>query len=487
MSILVVVSDPTDWKLQIPGTRVVTARDYLTNPEFVNSGRHPVFNLCRSFRYQRFGYYVSLVADARGHRPFPTPSTIQALKSKTILNAAASDLEDVIQASLKPLASREFTLTAYFGRNIADRHARLAMALFRAFPTPLLRAHFKRGRHGRWTLENLEPISPSDVPDEHKDFLREVAQEYFKKRHAVKTSRRAAAYDLAILINPDEPDPPSNPKAIQKFIGAGRSLGFDVEPIGRSDYHRLAEFDALFVRETTQVNHHTFRFAQKAAFAGMVVIDDPLSILRCTNKVYLAELLARRDIATPKTMIVHRGNAADVVAELGLPCILKQPDSSFSQGVSKADTREEYDRAVADLLGKSDLVIAQEFAHTEFDWRIGVLGRRPIYACKYFMVDEHWQVVTRDQGGTREGASECVPLDRVPKRVVSAAVKAATQIGDGLYGVDIKEVKGHALVIEVNDNPSIDNGCEDELLGDALYLEIVRYFRDQLEARRRRG
>jgi glutathione synthase/RimK-type ligase-like ATP-grasp enzyme len=486
MSILVVVSDPTDWDLEIPGTRVVTARDYLTNPEFVNSGRHPVFNLCRSFRYQRFGYYVSLVADARGHRPFPTPSTIQALKSKTILNAAAADLDDVIQHSLKPLASREFTLTAYFGRNIADRHARLAMALFRAFPTPLLRGHFRR-RSGRWTLENLEPISPSDVPDEHWDFLSEVAQDYFKRRHAVKTSRRSAAYDLAILVNPDESDPPSNPKAIQKFVNAGRSLGFDVEMIGRGDYHRLAEFDALFIRETTQVNHHTFRFAQKAAFAGMVVIDDPLSILRCTNKVYLAELLARRGIATPNTMIVHRGNASEVVEKLGLPCILKQPDSSFSQGVSKADTRDDYDRLLTDLLGRSDLVIAQEFAHTEFDWRVGVLARRPIYACKYFMVEEHWQVVAREPGGTKEGASECVPLDRVPKRVVSAAVKAATQIGDGLYGVDVKETRGKALVIEVNDNPSIDAGCEDELLGDALYLEIIRYFRDMLEAKRRRG
>jgi hypothetical protein len=118
---------------------------------------------------------------------------------------------------------------------------------------------------------------------------------------------------------------------------------------------------------------------------------------------------------------------------------------------------------------------------------VGVLARRPIYACKYFMVEEHWQVVAREPGGTKEGASECVPLDRVPKRVVSAAVKAATQIGDGLYGVDVKETRGKALVIEVNDNPSIDAGCEDELLGDALYLEIIRYFRDMLEAKRRRG
>jgi glutathione synthase/RimK-type ligase-like ATP-grasp enzyme len=487
MTILIVVSDAADWEVEIPGTRVVTARDYLTSTRYTTNGRAPVFNLCRSFRYQKFGYYVSLVADARGHRPFPTPSTIQALKSRTILNAAAAEMSDVIQQSLKPLASREFTVTAYFGRNIADRHARLAMALFRAFPAPLLRGYFKRTRAGQWTLENLEPMSPTDVPAEHWDFLSEVAEDYFKRRHALKTSRKAAAYDLAILANPDESDPPSNPRAIQKFLAAGRSLGFDVEVIGRNDYHRIMEFDALFIRETTQVNHHTFRFAQKAAFAGMVVIDDPVSILRCTNKVYLAELLARRGIATPKTMILHRGNASDAPDELGLPCILKQPDSSFSQGVSKADTREEYERAAADLLARSDLVIAQEFAHTEFDWRIGILGRRPLYACKYFMAHQHWQVVRREGGGKKEGNSECVPLDRVPRRVVSAAVKAANQIGDGLYGVDLKETRGRALVIEVNDNPSLDAGCEDELLGDALYRQIVRHFRDLLDAKRNRA
>ncbi len=53
----------------------------------------------------------------------------------------------------------------------------------------------------------------------------------------------------------------------------------------------------LFIRETTYVDHHSFRFSRRAEAEGLVVIDDPQSILRCTNKVFLAEAFARRGSA----------------------------------------------------------------------------------------------------------------------------------------------------------------------------------------------
>ena len=61
---------------------------------------------------------------------------------------------------------------------------------------------------------------------------------------------------------------------------------------------------------------------------------------------------------------------------------------------------------------------------------------------------------------------------------------AGARIGDGLYGVDLKEVKGKAFVIEVNDNPSIDAGCEDQVLGEELYLAIMASLRRRMDRRR---
>jgi len=95
-----------------------------------------------------------------------------------------------------------------------------------------------------------------------------------------------------------------------------------------------------------------------------VVIDDPESILKCNNKVYLAEFLGRHHLPAPRTLIVHKGNVGEIIPALGLPCVLKQPDSSFSMGVVKAETEAELYARVSALLDKSELVIAQEWLPT---------------------------------------------------------------------------------------------------------------------------
>jgi glutathione synthase/RimK-type ligase-like ATP-grasp enzyme len=79
-------------------------------------------------------------------------------------------------------------------------------------------------------------------------------------------------------------------------------------------------------------------------------------------------------------------------------------------------------------------------------------------------------------GGTndRYGKAETMRVEDAPPAVVQTALKAANLIGDGLYGVDLKEINGKIVVIEVNDNPSIDAGVEDIVLKDELYLTIIR-------------
>jgi glutathione synthase/RimK-type ligase-like ATP-grasp enzyme len=252
------------------------------------------------------------------------------------------------------------------------------------------------------------------------------------------------------------------------------------EIIGRDAIDRLEEFDALFIRDTTYLEHYTYRFAQRAQARGMVVIDDPESILQCNNKVYLNELLGRHGIPVPKTLMVHRDNIGDIAPSLGLPCILKQPDGGFSLGVRKASTEEELRRQAAALLEKSELIIAQEFLPTDFDWRVTVLERRPLFVCQYFMAPGHWQVHKYERERHLEGRTVALSVGEAPRPVVETALKAANLIGDGLYGVDLKEIRTPAgsecCVMEINDNPNIDAGNEDGVLKDALYREVMAVF-----------
>lgn len=483
MRILLVVDSPKEWPLDIPNVSVLGATDYLTDPQYAELRRVRVFNLCRSYRYQSSGYYVSLLATARGHKPIPSVTTLQDMKMQTMIRMVSEEQNDLLQRSLASIKSRRFTLSIYFGRNLARKHERLSLQLFNLFQAPFLRAQFHRPDGRKWQLQSIAPISAKDIPSSHRPFAIRAATAYFQGRRFSTRKRKPPRYTMAILYDPEAKEPPSDGKALLRFERAAESMDIGVEFVTKDDYSRIVEFDALFIRETTFVNHYTYRFARRATAEGLVVIDDPESILKCTNKVYVAELLDRHDVPAPRTMILHEGNMEEVAAgALGFPCVLKQPDSAFSLGVVKADNALELIEKARALLAKSELVVAQEFLPTEFDWRIGIFDRKPLYACRYFMARKHWQITRRVQGGGQwDGAVETLPVELAPAQAVRTALRAANLIGDGLYGVDIKQIGRSFYVIEINDNPSIDSGYEDAVLKQTLYERIMEGFLRRME------
>ena len=257
-----------------------------------------------------------------------------------------------------------------------------------------------------------------------------------------------------------------------------------VELIEKKDLSRLTQFDALFIREITAVTHHTFQFARKAVAEGMPVIDDPASILRCTNKAFLAELLREHAIATPLTHMVSRRTLADMQHRLAYPVVVKVPDGAFSRSVKKAESFEQLQAIAKNMLKESEIILVQEFMYTDFDWRIGVLAGQALFAAKYFMCDGHWQILQHTANGKyTEGRVQAVPLDEVPHQVLAAAVSSARLVGNGFYGVDLKSTVAGVYVIEINDNPNLDVGVEDAALGDGLYRVLLMHFLKQVEQR----
>ncbi|MBR9830165.1 MAG: RimK family alpha-L-glutamate ligase, partial [Oceanospirillales bacterium] len=122
--------------------------------------------------------------------------------------------------------------------------------------------------------------------------------------------------------------------------------------------------------------------------------------------------------------------------------------------------------------------------YTEYDWRIGILNNKPLYACKYMMTRGHWQIYNHSSGEAESGDFETLPIHEVPPKVLKTALKATKLIGDGLYGVDLKQTGDKVVIIEVNDNPSIDSGVEDLYLQTSLYRMIMEEFLRRMERRR---
>lgn len=94
MKIVIVAPDADKWDLGLPNVEIVPPRRYITDPRFLHYGRCRVLNLCRSYQYQSSGYYVSLLATARGHRPTPSVSTMRDLHGGFFANYIDSELEE---------------------------------------------------------------------------------------------------------------------------------------------------------------------------------------------------------------------------------------------------------------------------------------------------------------------------------------------------------------------------------------------------------
>jgi glutathione synthase/RimK-type ligase-like ATP-grasp enzyme len=492
--IIVIVEKLKDWNSYYPVEQLMTPQDYLVNWDenlYEAQGakeRIKIINLCRNYKYLSNGYYCSLLAEARGHSVIPSVKAINDLSKSTLYSLATEDLDLAIQKAFKGQPPGDpISITIYFGKTEKEQLLEVARQLFDLFPCPILHVDFEWDK--RWEISTIRTGSLNTLSDQEEDKFAGALDEYSSKIWRKPKAKKKYRYDLAILHNPQDEMPPSDKKALSNFIKAGKELDVQVEFIEKRDFGRIAEYDALFIRETTSITNHTYRFAKKAEAEGLVCIDDSMSILRCTNKIYLHNLLHSNHINSPKTLVI--GNTTEQLREaidtIGFPMIIKIPDGSFSKGIYKVKTEEELRVVTDDLFRKTALLLAQEFFYTDFDWRIGILNDRPIYACKYYMTKGHWQIYDHNKKarkGIESGDSETFPISKVPKHVINAALKLSHQIGNSLYGVDLKEKNGKAYIIEINDNPNIDSDVEDAIAGMDLYHNIIHDFVRRIEEKK---
>ena len=480
---LVVIDAPAA-DLVMDAAEIISFDTYLSDYPKLGQAKRRVLNLCDTEHYLSKGYYCSLLAEARQHKVLPSVQTINELRQTSQDADWWIDLPAAIMSSIE-ITADPIEFSVFVGRSVEPKWARLARHLFERFAAPLLRVSINVGPNLRVRVARM---GLNDVSADERDFFEDALSHYVSEGWRKPVAARKYRWDLAILVDPNEPLPPSDKEAIKRFGKAAGKLGINSELISHNDMTRLTQFDALFIRETTAIDHPTYRMASLAEREGLVVMDDPKSILRCCNKVFLHDAFAYSQVPSLKTKVV--ADASEETLEMlegmfGYPMVIKLPESSFSLGVFKVDSRETLVQRLKDLLTNTALVLVQEFCFTEFDWRIGVLNGKPIYACRYHMARKHWQIYNHGAARSKSGGFDAMPTFEVPTKVLAAAVKACAVVGNGLYGVDLKQRGESVYVIEVNDNPSIDHGVENRYLGDELYMIVMSEFAARLETRGR--
>ncbi|MCA1300060.1 RimK family protein [Stappia indica] len=483
---VVLVDNPKDVSNADTPHKVMSVRDYLMRPKLFAGTSPNIINLSRSYVYQGAGYYASLLAEARQHRVLPNVETVLELSRKGLYRHALPELEDRLNRCLEKADGEEADgerILVCLGRTGTAALEPFARLLFDWYRAPILEVSVAPGA---WrSIRRIRMMPVSELSPEARAFMMESLERYTHRAWRAPKQRVAMKHALAVLSNPKEELPPSSQASLRHMAKVAARQGVEIVPIGKGDLDRLAQYDALFIRETTNIDNHTYRFARRAVQEGMPVIDDPVSMIRCTNKVYLSELLEANGVAGPRTAILSSlREAADLEARLGSPVVLKIPDGSFSRGVFRVEGAAAIADKVKTLLEDSDIILAQEYCPTEFDWRVGVLGGEPLFAVQYLMAKKHWQIVKHQDGKpAQEGSFRTVSLAEAPPAVVDMAVRAARLIGDGLYGVDLKVFGDRVVVIEVNDNPNLDHGVEDAGEKDAVWERLIRWFVQKIEAR----
>ncbi|MCB1841338.1 MAG: RimK-like ATPgrasp N-terminal domain-containing protein, partial [Halioglobus sp.] len=272
---VILIENARDWKPGYPQLPVVEAREYLAGSTGLNRSGVHVINLCRSQRYLSEGYYCSLLAEARRHRILPSVRTLQDLSRKSIYSLDTGDLDKVVQKifrkSRQDITTTAFELDIFFGKCGVKEMEDFARQLFETFPAPMLRIEFRLS--DKWRIASIKPLVFRQLTETQEALFFSALDQHLARRWRKRRAPSSTRYDMAILYNPQEELPPSDERALQKFIRAAREQGINAELIERRDYARLAEYDALFIRETTQIAHYTYRFARKADSEGMVVID----------------------------------------------------------------------------------------------------------------------------------------------------------------------------------------------------------------------
>ncbi len=491
---LIVVEKAADFRWAGHDSRVMTAEEFISERAEEHDGdlfaasKRPrkVINLCRNHDYLSLGYYCSLLAEARGDRITPSVETILDLQQRSTQQGLLAQLDRLIDGLDEiPRSVNTLSFHVFFGRIEDPGLTDLARKSFELFRCPLLELELERpaGLNG-WKTSSVKALDPREIDVSRDALFLGALDEFTRRRWSPARVHSIPRMNLAILHDPNDPLPPSNIATLARIVEVGEDMDISVELIRKRDFSRLTQFDALFIRETTAVPHHTFKFAKKAQVEGMPVIDDPGSILRCTNKAFLAELLRENGIGTPRTRLVSRRTVARFEDNLDYPVVLKVPDGSFSREVKKAADFKQFQAIAQSMFKESEIVLVQDFMYTEFDWRVGVLDGEPLFVARYFMVRDHWQIIKHAGAGQHaEGRTEAVGISETPPAVLQAAIAAARLIGDGFYGVDLKQTAAGVFVIEINDNPNLDLGVEDKILGDEVHRRLLGHLLAKFEAR----
>lgn len=460
---IIVTENPSKWNLNLEGITAFTPQQYIYGDKFQKKNSVKVINLCNSFQVGSVGLHISALAESRGHKVIPEVHSVINYNYKKLSYTFAAHDQSLVDELLQEIQGNTLDLEIYLGSVEDPRFTKIGVILYNLVQLPVFRASMKKT--DKWSVNEIKALDQEELSPLQWKFFQQSIEFFINGKKIISKNFLQKKFELAILVNPDDPTPPSNAGAIQKFIKAADEIGFNSELINVNDFGKIRKFDALFIRETTRINHHTFSFAVKAQQEGLVVIDSPDAILKCNNRIWLARMLMQQQALSHRLSIIEKSNLEEEIEKFGYPLIIRNPVRLLE------DDRPEIIEGVADLdkvANKPDIVIAEEVVYPDAAWRVGIFNQDIMFAGKYYVESNMFPYQI-------SSIYEPWKVDEIPVEVTVAAFKVSDILGPGLYALDIFEKKNKIYIMDIFDNPDINAGKEDQIQPNNMYMNIIRH------------
>jgi ribosomal protein S6--L-glutamate ligase len=260
-----------------------------------------------------------------------------------------------------------------------------------------------------------------------------------------------------------------NPKlySTRRLVEAAAAAGHEmlvVDPLecylvlggeGPDVYYRgapLRDVDVVLPRIGTNITEYGVAVVAQFGMMGVPVVNDASAIMRSRDKLRCLQLLARKGIDIPKTVVARHPREIGKAIELvdGTPVILKLLQGTQGVGVMIAESRQAVESVLDTLWGLGQNILIQQFVAESKgrDIRALVLGDRVVAA-----MERRARMGEFRSNIHRGGYGEIVKLDA---RYTKAAVEATRVVGLQIAGVDMLVGRDGPKVMEINSSPGFE-------------------------------
>ena len=213
----------------------------------------------------------------------------------------------------------------------------------------------------------------------------------------------------------------------------------------------LAKFDAIIPRIAQSYTKYGTAVVRQFEMQGSYTTASSIAINRSRDKLRSYQIMARNDVAIPKTVFARETANLDEVVELagGAPVIIKVARGTHGNGVVLAETRKAAVAVMQAFYVEGVNFMVQEFVAESAgtDIRVLVVGGRVVASIERRSLDDDFRSNTH-QGGVGKAVKLSLEEEKM-------AIKAAKAMGLPVCGVDMMRSKDGPKVLEVNSSASI--------------------------------